>query len=109
MPYRDLHVFPRFTALIVPAILLILAAPAVQAVEEAEHIFLKAKAYTVKIRSSVAVPFGTDTQGTVSGAGFVVDLKRHWIVTIAHLRSRSKAIIRVSSPHHDYQTATPVY
>jgi serine protease Do len=77
--------------------------------EDAEHIFAKAKGYTVKVRNSVAVPFSGDTKGTFTGAGFVIDLKRHWIVTNAHVTSRSKSMLRVSSISKDYQSASPVF
>src|ERR1035437_2579293 len=91
------------------AMFLILAASVVQASEDAEQIFSKAKSYTVKIKSSVALPFEQGAKGTGEAAGFVVDLQRHWIVTNAHVTSRSKAILQVSSDEKDFQIATPVF
>jgi S1-C subfamily serine protease len=77
--------------------------------ESAENIFEMAKSYTVKIKSSVAQPFSGDSKGTVTGAGFVIDLERHWIVTNAHVVSRSKSLLRVSSFGKDYGTARAVF
>ena len=101
--------FSRISGLIGIVIVLILVTSVVQASEDAERVFFEAKPYTVKIKSSVALPFDQGAKGTGEAAGFVVDLKRHWIATNAHVTSRSKAILQVSTAEKDYQIATPVF
>ena len=51
-------------------------------------LFLRAIQYTVKIRTSVEIPFAGDDKGTVEGAGFLVDRERRWLLTNAHVVSR---------------------
>lgn len=93
-----------------PALIIILCSTkVVTASDKPEQIFEKAKSYTVKIRSSLAIPFSGDTKGTCTGAGFVVDLKKHWIVTNAHVASRSKALLQVSTIGKEFQPAHTVY
>ena len=77
--------------------------------ESAEVIFERAKSYTVKIRSSVGIPFSGDSKGTFTGAGFVVDLKKHWIVTNAHVVSRSKSLLQVSTIGKEFQPAHAIF
>lgn len=77
--------------------------------ENAEVIFEKAKSYTVKIRSSIGIPFTGDSKGTFTGAGFVVDLQKHWIATNAHVVSRSKALLQVSTIGKEFQSARTVF
>ena len=57
-----------------------------------EQVFRDAVAYTVKVRTRIETPFIEDERGTSEGAGFVVDAKRGWIMTMptwsdARLRS----------------------
>lgn len=57
--------------------------------DDAEGIFEHALNYTVQVRTSVPLAFINDDQGVSSGAGFVVDKKRGWIMTNAHVASYS--------------------
>ncbi|MFQ5757223.1 MAG: hypothetical protein ACE5H7_14185, partial [Acidiferrobacterales bacterium] len=54
-----------------------------------EDIFKQAPAYTVQIRTVVETPFTEDRQSSSLGAGFVVDAKRGWVMTNAHVAARS--------------------
>jgi S1-C subfamily serine protease len=71
--------------------------------------FRLARDFTVKIRSSVSVPFSGDEAGTFNGAGFVVDQTLGWVATNAHVVSRSKSNIQVSTKKSEFQGATPIY
>jgi serine protease Do len=64
--------------------------------DDAEGIFEQAFAYTVQVRTSVPLAFIQDDQGVSSGAGFVVDKARGWIMTNAHVTSYSPARVEVA-------------
>src|SRR4051812_30958811 len=57
--------------------------------ENAERVFENAKSYTVKIRTTISMPFPNDSKGTGTGAGFVIDRSRGWIATNAHVAGNS--------------------
>lgn len=63
---------------------------------DAESALASADTYTVLVKTTVRYPFGDDSKGRSKGAGFVVDRKRGWILTNAHVTSRSVASIMVS-------------
>jgi S1-C subfamily serine protease len=66
------------------------------AAEDSEAVFAAAGTYTVKIETTVRMPFvPKDEVGVFSGAGFVVDVPRGWVMTNAHLAQRSPATIRM--------------
>lgn len=77
--------------------------------DDSESIFLKAQAYTVRVKTSVPVPFAGDSRGTLLGAGFVVDAKRGWIMTNAHVVSRSPARVQVAFHGREFSPARKVY
>ena len=52
-----------------------------------EDYFEQALTYTVEITSQIKTPFREGAQGIFSGAGFLVDKERGWIVTNAHVAS----------------------
>ncbi|MBK7135420.1 MAG: hypothetical protein IPH73_04080 [Rhodocyclales bacterium] len=64
--------------------------------DDSEGIFRKAQSYTVRVKTSVPVPFSGDNRSTLLGAGFVVDAGRGWIMTNAHVVSRSPARVQVA-------------
>lgn len=74
-----------------------------------ESIFRKAETYTVRVKSSVAVPFAGDTRGTTLGAGFIVDAGRGWVMTNAHVVSRSPARVQVAAHGKEFVSARKVY
>lgn len=96
--------------LIFPVVLAGLAMPcAALAQDDSESIFRKAQAYTVRVKTSVPVPFAGDSRGTLIGAGFVVDAGRGWIMTNAHVVSRSPARVQVAFHGQEYGPARKVY
>ena len=74
-----------------------------------EDIFKAAINYTVKIRTAVKLPFDQDEQGVYKGAGFIVDKNRGWILTNAHVVSRSPSLNEVAFHNTDYTSAKKLY
>jgi len=74
-----------------------------------EDYFEQALTYTVEITSQIKTPFREDAQGMYSGAGFLVDKERGWIVTNAHVASYSSAKITVSFKDEDFVPGETVY
>src|SRR4029453_8899949 len=70
-----------------------IAGPASNAGEDA---FEDAKHWTVQIRTSVSRPFTQDEMGSFQGAGLVVDAKRGWVLTNAHVASNSYSHMTVT-------------
>jgi len=79
------------------------------AAKNPEAIFKEAAGYTVYLETRIAVPFVEDYQATYFGAGFVIDRKRHWILTNAHVSGKSPASIAVTFDDGTRTEATPVY
>lgn len=66
------------------------------AATDGEAAFAAAAKYTMKIETTVRLAVSAkDEQGVFSGAGFVVDAQRGWVVTNAHVTTRSPATIRM--------------
>lgn len=61
-----------------------------------EQILSDAARYTVKINTLGDIGLNKDEGGSSSGTGFLIDRKRGWILTNAHVSSRSPAKIEVS-------------
>jgi len=74
-----------------------------------EDIFGRAVLYTVQIKAAVPVPFEGEEQGAWRGAGFLVDRQRGWIMTNAHVASRSPSTIEVGFKDRDFVDAYKVY
>jgi len=74
-----------------------------------EKIFEDANSYTVKIKTQVEIPFEEDEAGVFSGAGFLVDQKRGWIMTNAHVVSKSPSKVEVAFKDQDYYLAKKIY
>lgn len=74
-----------------------------------EDIFGRAALYTVQIKTAVPVPFEGEEQGAWSGAGFLVDRQRGWIMTNAHVASRSPSTVEVGFKDRDFVDAHKVY
>jgi hypothetical protein len=55
-----------------------------------------AERYTVKIRTRVKYPSREDKKGSFSGAGFLIDSKRGWIATNAHVTSRNPESVEIA-------------
>lgn len=91
-----------------PAILAAFAVTPAHA-DNSEDIFKNALNYTVQIKTAVPVPFDNDKKGSGRGAGFVVDTERGWIMTNAHVVSRSPARVEVAFYGQDFAEANKVY
>jgi len=77
--------------------------------DNSEAAFKAALGYTVQIRTAVTTPLEGDTKGTSRGAGFVVDLERGWIMTNAHVVSRSPSRVEVALRNGEYVEAEKIY
>ena len=75
----------------------------------AERAFQRAASWTVYIRTAVDRPFIEDQQGSFTGSGLVVDAKRGWILTNAHVASRSYSSIQVAFRGHEPMPARRLY
>ncbi len=74
-----------------------------------EKIFEDANSYTVKIKTQVETPFKGDEAGVFSGAGFLVDQERGWIMTNSHVVSNSPSKVEVAFKDQDYHLARKIY
>ncbi|HXF65093.1 MAG TPA: trypsin-like peptidase domain-containing protein [Burkholderiales bacterium] len=74
-----------------------------------ETIFSRALHYTVQIRTAVETPLEGDFKGTLRGAGFLVDTQRGWVLTNAHVVSRSPSRVEVAFQGRPYQDAEKIY
>ncbi|MEJ2125196.1 MAG: trypsin-like peptidase domain-containing protein [Alphaproteobacteria bacterium] len=72
------------------------------AITDAEH-------FTVKIVVATEYPFGDESKGTAYGAGFLVDRKRGWILTNAHVAGRSPSSVRISFKDRPYVKAEKLH
>jgi S1-C subfamily serine protease len=83
-----------------PRKLLLLAlglAPALSIAVESpgEEAFKSAVGWTAQVRASVSRPFIEDEQGSWLGAGLVVDARRGWVLTNAHVAGHSYGSVAV--------------
>jgi serine protease Do len=74
-----------------------------------EKIFNDAIKYTVEIRTRVEIPFAEDDKDITYGAGFLIDKKRGWILTNAHVASYSPSETRVAFYQQDWISVEKVY
>ncbi len=86
-----------------------LALSAAAGAEPSEQVFKNALKYTVQIKTTVPVPFDGDRKGSGFGAGFLVDAARGWVMTNAHVVSRSPSRIELAFHGHEYSEATKIY
>ena len=94
---------------LLPAVVLsALALPAL-AETPAEAAFRAAKDWTVRVQAELPVPFVEDEAGAFEGAGFVVDAKRGWILTNAHVAGHSPSTLKVAFEGGKLVPATRLY
>jgi S1-C subfamily serine protease len=74
-----------------------------------EKFFSDAKKYTVEILTRIKIPFSEDEKGSSSGAGFLIDKNRGWILTNAHVVSYSPSVSQIAFYDQDYQEVEKVY
>jgi serine protease Do len=77
--------------------------------DNSEAVFKKALAYTVQIKVAVPLPFDNDRKGFSQGSGFVIDRERGWVMTNAHVVSRSPARLEVAFHRGEFQEARRLY
>jgi serine protease Do len=77
--------------------------------DSAETAFRDAREYTVRIRTQIVTPFIEDEEGAFVGAGFLVDAKRGWIATNAHVVGRGPAEIQVAFWGEPFHPARKIY
>lgn len=75
----------------------------------AEAVFRAAREYTVRIQTRIETPFVEDEPGAYSGAGFLVDASRGWILTNAHVVGSCPAEVQVAFAGEPYQPVRKVY
>src|SRR5260221_1814416 len=78
------------------ALVLVLAGASALPRAPAENAFERAQAWTVYIKGSLETPFAHDEQGSWTGSGLVVDTARGWVLTNAHVASRSYAQLSIA-------------
>lgn len=66
-----------------------------QAAPSPEEVLAEAARYTVKIQVQNEIALNQDEPGSGSGTGFLIDRKRGWLLTNAHVVTRSPATIKV--------------
>ncbi len=74
-----------------------------------QQIFDVANRFTVQIYAQVRYAFGSNEEGTSSGAGFLIDREKGWILTNAHVAQHSPGPLEVAFKEHDFHPATRVY
>lgn len=60
-----------------------------------QQVLSKASRYTVKIQVQNEIALNQDEAGSASGTGFLIDRERGWVLTNAHVATRSPATIKV--------------
>jgi S1-C subfamily serine protease len=72
-------------------------------------VFRDARAYTVRIRTQITTPFMEDERGAFSGAGFLVDANRRWVLTNAHVVGRSPSDVQAAFDDGTFHAAKKIY
>lgn len=81
----------------------------VSAAPTAEQILAQAARYTVKINLITSIGLNQDDGSTGHGAGFLIDRQRGWILTNAHVATRSPATLKASFKGSNPILATRVH
>ena len=77
--------------------------------DRAETVFQEARGYTVRIRTQITTPFLEDEQGSFSGAGFLVDAQRGWVLTNAHVVGQCPSNVQVAFANEGFKPARKLY
>ena len=86
-----------------------LAPLSAQGQERTETVFREARAYTVRIRTQIETPFLEDERGSFSGAGFLVDAGRRWVLTNAHVVGQSPSTVQAAFSDGTFRPARKIY
>jgi serine protease Do len=76
---------------------------------DAQKVIASGELYTVKVRSSIEYPFGSETKGSATGTGFLVDKKNGYILTNAHVAGRSPSKLSINFKNGNPIRAEKVY
>ncbi len=74
-----------------------------------EDIFSHAEKYTLKLRTDISIPFIHDDKGSFKGTGFLVNKKKGWILTNAHVAGRSPSKIEGMFKGGEYYKLNKIY
>lgn len=73
----------------------------VHAATSPAKILADASRYTVKVQVQNEIAFNQDEGGSLSGTAFLIDRKRGWLLTNAHVATRSPSLVKVSFKGRD--------
>ena len=76
---------------------------------ESEAAFKDASSYTVEVRTVIEAAFVPDEYGAQSGAGFLIDRSRGWLLTNAHVVGASPSTVRAAFKNHDFNEVEKLY
>lgn len=76
---------------------------------DTEGIFSQAEKYTLELVTEINTPFIVDETGSFKGTGFLIDKKKGWVLTNAHVAGRSPSIIRGRFKDTGYYNLKKVY
>lgn len=76
---------------------------------QTEGVFRQARQYTVRIRTRIETPLAGDEAGVYTGAGFLIDAERGWIVTNAHVAGRGPSEVMVAFDGQAFVRARKLY
>tara|TARA_A100001015_G_C15004880_1_gene720201 strand:+ start:400 stop:1719 length:1320 start_codon:yes stop_codon:yes gene_type:complete len=74
-----------------------------------QQIFEVANFFTVQIFAQVKYAFGSNEEGTSSGAGFLIDKKKGWVLTNAHVAQHSPGPLDVAFKEDTFHSAERIY
>jgi len=74
-----------------------------------ENILGNAQNYSVRVKSTIQHAFFEDDAGTHNGAGFLVDEKKGWVLTNAHVSGRGTADVQVAFHSRNFINAKVRY
>ena len=83
--------------------------PAAAATLAADDILAEASGYTVKIKRTSGIGLNEDSGNAAHATGFLVDKQRGWILTNAHVASRSPTTLYVSFKGQPYVKAKRIF
>ena len=74
-----------------------------------ETVFDDAALYTVKIETTTRHPYINDTHGTITGAGFLINKAKGWVLTNRHVAAEAPSSVNVRFKGGDYFAAEKFY
>ena len=93
---------------LISIILMLVPLPLAAKTPPADVILERANRYTVKIRRGSTVALNEDEGKSIQATGFLVDRTLGWVITNAHVTSRSPATLTVSFKGENYISANRI-